>query len=689
MKVTITTVLALGLLGSQLRTQNTDYTAKKIAIYKANAKNQVHFVPLEIGEIHPAGWLLDWAKDAAAGITGHLDEYEPVYGNGWKGFGFKARGADERDGTGWPIEQCSYWLDGAVKLGHILNDERLIQKTSERLDLVVNGLLRGASTFIYWKPDTIVKDGFNNWGHGIMGRALVSYYQATHNPKILQALEKVYTGYRMITPSDRDMLTLDTALIRGATNVDAMTETYLATGNRTIIDSIIAYSNRDNVEKLNRKLCSMTDRSGRGFESLHGVTFYETSRVPAIMSVWTGKQWEMDATKNFIDWGLRYNEMPYGLTSAQEWLSGAGSMHHIETCIVPASMWTYTWLMRITGEKSWGDRIENVFFNAGAGSIARDFKTMSYYQTPNRFSEDLPEDPSIPGPGDQKFTPFGYEVLCCVGSCNWTIPNYISNMWMATIDGGLAFTLYGPCTVTKHLNDADVRIVCNTDYPYGEKLDITFNTSHSISMPLYFRLPSWCTKPAIKVNGRQVSARPVDGFARIDRTWAHGDKIELSLPMHVSVTQGRETPYPRAHYFNGGFGAPTPAYKDTVANQPYEYVNYGPLLFALPLYDVNENEVVRGQKFNYALDIHPERLASEVHVQRSQMPVRWRWKIDEAPVKLHVKVCETEWKPSITAPLPQQTVTGGAAKIITLVPYSCTKFHVTMFPVTKRTWIKD
>ena len=688
MKTTVTLVLALGLSASHLQAQHTDYTAKKIAVYKANAKNQVHFVPLEIGEIRPTGWLLDWAKDAAAGITGHLDEYEPVYGNGWKGFGFKARGADERDGTGWPIEQCSYWLDGGVKLGYILNDKRLIQKTSERLDLVVNGVLKGAPTFIYWKPDTIVNDGFNNWGHGIMGRALVSYYQATHNPKILQALEKVYTRYHMLEPSDRDMRSLDTALVRGATNVDAMTETFLATGNRTIIDSIIAYSNRSNVERLNRKLHSLKDRHEKGFESLHGVTFYETSRVPAIMSIWTGKQREMATTKNFISWGLRDNEMPYGLTSAQEWLSGAGSMHHIETCVVPASMWTYTWLMRITGQKGWGDRIENVFFNAGAGSIARDFKTMSYYQTPNRFSENLPEDPSIPGPGDQKFTPFGYEVLCCVGSCNWTIPNYVSNMWQATMDGGLAFALYGPCTLTKRMHGTDLKIVCNTDYPYGEKLNLTFNTSRRISMPLYFRLPSWCAKPAIKVNGKSVSINAIEGFARIDRTWSNGDKIELHLPMHVAVTQSRETPYPRTPYFNGGFGKATPAYKDSIAGQPYEYVNYGPLLFALPLYDADENHVIAGQKFNYALDIHPQRLASEVLVQRSPMPHRWRWNIDEAPIKLQVRAREIDWRPSITTPLPPRPVTGGAERSITLVPYCCAKFHVTMFPVTERTWTK-
>jgi hypothetical protein len=61
--------------------------------------------------------------------------------------------------------------------------------------LLVDGVLKGAGTFIWWKNDSIVLDGFNNWGHGIMGRALVSYYQATHQPRILEALNKVYSRY--------------------------------------------------------------------------------------------------------------------------------------------------------------------------------------------------------------------------------------------------------------------------------------------------------------------------------------------------------------------------------------------------------------------------------------------------------------------------------------------------------------
>ncbi|HEY9550796.1 MAG TPA: hypothetical protein VIQ97_00795 [Prevotella sp.] len=239
------------------------------------------------------------------------------------------------------------------------------------------------------------------------------------------------------------------------------------------------------------------------------------------------------------------------------------------------------------------------------------------------------------------------------------------------------------------MGNGHISMDCRTDYPYGEQIEITLTTSKKMSIPLYFRLPSWCNKPTIKVNGKKISVGSANGFARVYRTWNTGDKISLHFPMHVSLTQGRETPYPRAHYFNGGFGTPTPAYKDSVANQPYEYVNYGPLVYALPFYDVDENKVVPGQPYNYALDIHPDRIKKDVRILRSPMPVRWRWNIDEAPVKLQVKAVETNWQPSITHPLPQQPVEASDKKKITLVPYSCARFHVTMFPVTRRTWTKD
>jgi hypothetical protein len=49
------------------QTYHPDYTGEKIERYKLNAKVKQVFIPLEIGEIIPKGWILDWATSAANG----------------------------------------------------------------------------------------------------------------------------------------------------------------------------------------------------------------------------------------------------------------------------------------------------------------------------------------------------------------------------------------------------------------------------------------------------------------------------------------------------------------------------------------------------------------------------------------------------------------------------------------------
>ena len=186
----------------------------------------------------------------------------------------------------------------------------------------------------------------------------------------------------------------------------------------------------------------------------------------------------------------------------------------------------------------------------------------------------------------------------------------------------------------------------------------------------------------IKVNGKKVAYKAYKDFAKIERKWRNGDAVVISLPMKASVTAGICTPYPRDNYFKRN---PTECsngncyygYTDSIAGEPYEYVKYGPLLYALPIKDIDENHVAEGQKYNYALGA----TLGKVKVIRKKMPERWTWKYEEAPVQLSVDAREFPWTPTDLAPLPKRKVTGGSAARITLVPYNCTKFHVSMFPV--------
>ncbi|MDP2338530.1 MAG: glycoside hydrolase family 127 protein [Bacteroidota bacterium] len=637
------------------------------------------FVPLTPGAVTPEGWIRDWAEDAAKGITGHLGEYSPTFGKAWKGYGFEARGATA-DGGGWPLEQCSYWLDGAIRLGYILHDSVLIKKASTRLDTVVNGVLRGGETFIYWLPKEALIDStqgwveFNSWAHSHMGRALVAYYQASGKEKVLQALTKVYRNYSLPKLMERFWA------VTGSVNIDPMMDTYLLTGDTAIRNHINSFGNKKKYQTL------ITNWNAGKLQHGHSVIFYENIRVPALFYLFSGNKQDLNATLNALNWAESSNLLPVGVTSGEEFHAGIGATRNIETCDVSASINTFNRLLQITGEEKYSDKIEKVFFNAAPAPVSRDFSTMCYYQSMNRYSNQIPNDePYNPGKDCFKFTKIGHGVLCCVANNCRILPNYIMNMWMATQDHGLAATLYGPCKVKAVVADGvTTEIICKTNYPFGETIQMTVNPSRTAEFPIYLRVPEWCANPAIKVNGETLKIeKQGSGFVKILRKWKMKDKIVLALPMTVKVVQGNETPYPQISYFDHYHKMA----KDTTINNPYALVYYGPLLFSLPIPDIDPNQEAPGAKFNYALDVRPENAAQKITVERKVMPEHWNWSLD-APIKLTVDAQEFDWKPTENKVLPEKPIEKGTPVKIQLVPYGTTKFRVTMFPVTAASYRK-
>ena len=309
------------------------------------------WTPLPPGAVEPSGWLRDWAMAAKNGITGHLDEWHPTFGDGWKGVPIKAPGA-EPDGAGWPIEQCSYWLDGLVRLGYVLHDDILIQKAEARLGPIVDGVNRGGTSLIYWKQGK--PSGFNSWAHSQMGRALVAWYQATGEKRILDALVKAYADYPV------PMGHLDFTNVSGLCNVDAALETYAFSGDRRVLDRVLAAIRSPAAQN------SMLQWRDGQFLPGHAVITYEDIRVPALLYPWTDDPRYLQASLTAFAWVEREHMLPYGLASGEEYMSGIGAFRKTETCNVAAGMWSMLWMYRILGERGYGDAIERAFFNAGA-----------------------------------------------------------------------------------------------------------------------------------------------------------------------------------------------------------------------------------------------------------------------------------------------------------------------------------
>jgi len=57
-----------------------------------------------------------------------------------------------------------------------------------------------------------------------------------------------------------------------------------------------------------------------------------------------------------------------------------------------------------------------------------------------------------------------------------------------------------------------------------------------VEFPFYLRIPGWCQKPVITINGKQVEVAAEAGkYIRIERLWESGDIVEVTLPMRISV----------------------------------------------------------------------------------------------------------------------------------------------------------
>lgn len=639
-------------------------------------------LPLPPGAVEPAGWLRDWCLAARDGFTGHMDEVDDEFKRAW---------ATEHQMTGerllwykgaWPYEGGGYWFDGLARLGYALHDEALIAQAKRRLYAVADPMNTDGLLFLWWldraKPSDrqavqAALDGWPLWASGLLGRAMTGFYAASGDKHVLEALEKAYSA-------DPDCLR---SITGNMSNPWPAYDTYCWTGNRNIAAALDGMFKREDVAlvpSLARYRQPPDLNPGTAVDNAHVVEFLESTTPWAVGYLWTGDRRYLQAAVGWHDLLERVAMQPHGVPVSDEWYGPTGAFRGSETCDVAGYVWSQICLLSVTGEGRMGDRAERAFFNAGPATVSRDFKTHVYFQSPNRFANLSPDFPHGPRAAGGAYQP-KHSPLCCTAALNRIVPWYVTHMWMATGDNGLAATCYGPCKVTALAADrVATELTCKTDYPFEETIEISVQAAREAAFPLDFRIPGWCRTPALEVNGSAVAVeRNERGFARIQRTWKPGDTVRLQLPMTASVQLGRDgsqgAPFDSAHRAT----RVTIPEEHSTRGVPYASVSYGPLLFALAIPDTTDaNTPDPSARWKFALDVREPNLTLE----RSPLSGRWDWPL-AAPLKLQANAVEIAWNPDPKTPrLPLLPVaTQKPAERVTLVPYGCTKFRISMFPV--------
>jgi hypothetical protein len=646
-------------------------------------------LPLPPGAVEPAGWLWDWCLAARDGYTGHMDEYDDEFQRAWAP-DHKMTGERLRWSKGaWPYEGGGYWFDGLARLGFALHDEALIQQARTRLYAVADHMNTNGLLFLWWLDRNSAADrnavnatsgGWPLWACGLLGRAMTGFYAGSGDKRVLETLEKAYAP-------DPDCLR---EITNSLSNPWPAFDTYCWTGNRGIAAALNGLFKNDAAKlapSLDRYRKAPDLKPGTTVNNAHVVEFIESTTPWAVGYLWTGDVSYLQAAVGWHDLLERIAMQPYGVPVSDEWYGPTGAFRGSETCDVAGYVWSQICLLTVTGEGRMGDRLERAFFNAGPATVSRDFKTHVYFQSPNRFANLSPDFPHGPRAEGGTYQP-RHSPLCCTAALNRIVPWFVTHMWMATYDNGLAATCYGPSKVTALAGNAvPVVITCKTDYPFNETVDLSLQPARKARFPLDLRIPGWCKAPLLTVNNSVVQAKPNSkGFVRLMRTWKPGDSVRLRLPMTASVQRGRDAasgpPYDGAHRAT----QVTIPEANSLRGAPYASVSYGPLLFALPIPETTDaNTPDPAARWQVALDIQEPSLA----VERTAMSARWDWPLN-APLKLQARVAEIIWDPDPKAPrLPFLPATKSKpAETVTLVPYGCTKFRISMFPVTAEPEVK-
>jgi hypothetical protein len=611
-------------------------------------------------QITPKGWLHQFLEYQKSGLTGHIEDAGYPFNTGmWTA----EINNGKKDIYWWPYEQSGYFVDGCIKAGYLLRDTFLINKAKKQVEFVLNK--KNADGRL--GPQDL-KGRWNKWPYTGFLRSFMTEYTVNHDPAIIDAMLKHYSTYKGEEFADE----LDLC------NAEEMCWLYGISGDVNMLhEAETAYATFKSDHKYRDRDGKDIDFASDRIPDYHAVVYIEIVKIPAILYSYTGKKEYLDEALHGIAKMEKYDMLASGVPSSTEHLVGISETAGHETCNLSTIPYTYGYMLQITGNAVWADKIEKAVFNAGIGAITKDFRSHQYFSAPNQFIATMTSNHLGYDDARMAFLP-GFDTECCTGNVNRFMPYYIEQMWLATKDNGIAAALFGPSEIDAVVGRAKqkVKIDETTKYPFEEKIDFKVSTKKPVKFPFQLRIPAWCKNPSITINGKKLVADLEPGqFYTLNRVFANGDKVTLSVPMSVKITTW---PHDGIAVERGPivYSYPIAATVDTV-------LNYKKSTAAFP-----GTEYRPSAPWNYALLVNN---ASDVKVIKNS-DHGYPWSADVAPVELKVPAEKlTNWKlkstkdskgdPTLqTSAFPANRDSTGKKEYINLVPYGSTFLRLTVFP---------
>lgn len=637
------------------------------------APNRLAQLPL--GQIKPKGWLELQMNTLRNGLTGHLDEaYGLVCGdnNAWLG----------GEGDAW--ERGPYWIDGALPMAYIMEDEALLAKVNKWVEAILASQKSNGS----FGPDTdrsnvpgMQRDNAADWWPRMVAlKILQQHYMATGDERVPEFMKKYFRYQLEKLPTTPLGNWTFWATERGGDNQLIALWLYDLTGEEWLLD-LVKILQKQTADWTGR---FTTDNHLYRQNSLHCVNLGQGFKEPVVRWQLTGNLNHKEAPKKALERIRHTFGFPIGLWAGDELVHFGNPTRGSELCTAVEMMYSLEEMTRITGDPAYADLLERIAYNALPTQVSPDGYARQYYQqvnqvqvvrAPHEFSTQHGDTDNVYG------LLTGYP--CCTTNMHQGWPKFTQNLWMANSDGGLTAVAYAPNTVETTLPSGTlVHIDEETSYPFEETISfkITLPKAKSATFPLELRLPDWNAGYTVEVNSKKVlscETHTEASFVTVDNKWKSGDVVTLCLKADIKTS----------NWFD----------EATV-------IERGPLVYALQMdekwtrhectgadaqkYGPYYYEVTSDTPWNVALiaaDIKPENIAEAFRFEAAESENPWQ----QSPLKLKGRgrllpmwqlSSNSAATPAFNSQISRPGEVGDNVEI-TLVPYGCTHLRITEFPV--------
>ena len=261
------------------------------------------------------------------------------------------------------------------------------------------------------------------------------------------------------------------------------------------------------------------------------------SKAYEMMSCYQGliEYYEVTGRKELLEAALRTAEdivkeeinLAGGCACSESWFHGAKKQARPysrlqETCVTTTWMRFCEKILEVTGDPKWADQLERTFYNAYLGALKPDGSVFAAYTplTGNRWRG-----------MDHCFM----HNDCCTANGPRGFLCFLRQLFRTKEDGAYVnFYTTALMNGTMPKSGAKVAFDMYSLYPRNGYARLVSHTDAAAGVvPLKLRIPAWCPKAKVTVNGEEMSGVTAGGYFTVARTWKLGDVVEVSFDMPV------------------------------------------------------------------------------------------------------------------------------------------------------------